>query len=64
MLTVVDQWKPKVTKITNVTIGRTAVELMNKCHQKECNVGNLIADSYVYYVCNFKLKIFLCFIYN
>ncbi|CAI6346863.1 unnamed protein product [Macrosiphum euphorbiae] len=49
MLTVVDQWKPQVTNITNVTIGRTAVELINTCHQMECNIGNLIADSFVYY---------------
>ncbi|CAH1711828.1 unnamed protein product [Aphis gossypii] len=49
MLTVVDQWKPQVTNVTNVTIGRTAVELINNCHQMECNIGNLIADSFVYY---------------
>jgi 5'-nucleotidase len=49
MLTVVDRWKPQVTNITNVTVGRTAVELINTCHQMECNIGNLIADSFVYY---------------
>jgi len=49
MLTVVDEWKPKVTSITNVTIGRTAVELLNWCRGEECNIGNLIADSFVYY---------------
>ncbi|XP_025204380.1 protein 5NUC-like, partial [Melanaphis sacchari] len=49
MLTVVDKWKPQVTSITNVTIGRTAVELINNCHEMECNIGNLIADSFVYY---------------
>ncbi|KAL5243001.1 hypothetical protein ACI65C_010411 [Semiaphis heraclei] len=49
MLTVVDIWKPKVTSVTNVTIGRTAVELINSCHRMECNIGNLIADSFVYY---------------
>ncbi|XP_008187662.1 protein 5NUC isoform X1 [Acyrthosiphon pisum] len=49
MLTVVDQWKPQVTRITNITIGRTAVELINTCRGEECNIGNLIADSYVYY---------------
>lgn len=57
MLTVVDQWKPQVTSITNVTIGRTAVELINKCRGEECNIGNLIADSFVYYVSNFELKV-------
>ncbi|VVC28331.1 Calcineurin-like phosphoesterase domain, ApaH type,Metallo-dependent phosphatase-like,5'- [Cinara cedri] len=49
MLKVLDQWKPSVTKITNVTVGRTVVELLNICHQKECNIGNLITDSFVYY---------------
>lgn len=57
MLTVVDRWKPQVTKITNVTIGRTAVELINTCHQMECNIGNLIADSFVYYVSNYELEV-------
>lgn len=57
MLTVVDRWKPQVTKITNVIIGRTAVELINTCHQMECNIGNLIADSFVYYVSNYELEV-------
>jgi len=57
MLTVVDQWKPKVTSVTNVTIGRTAVELINSCHQMECNIGNLIADSFVYYVSYNELEV-------
>jgi len=57
MLTVVDLWKPQVTNITNVTIGRTAVELINTCHQMECNIGNLIADSFVYYVSNYGLEV-------
>jgi len=56
MLTVVDQWKPQVTNVTNVTIGRTAVELINDCHQMECNIGNLIADSFVYYVSDFDIE--------
>lgn len=50
MLTVLDHWKPLVINQTNVTIGRTAVELINNCHSNECNIGNLIADSFVYYV--------------
>ncbi|XP_060838143.1 protein 5NUC-like [Rhopalosiphum padi] len=49
MLTVVDKWKPEVINVTNVIIGRTAVELINTCHRMECNIGNLIADSFVYY---------------
>lgn len=57
MLTVVDRWKPQVTNFTNVTIGRTAVELINSCHEMECNIGNLIADSFVYYVSNYELKV-------
>lgn len=56
MLTVVDQWKPRVTRITNITIGRTAVELINTCRGEECNIGNLIADSFVYYVSNIELN--------
>lgn len=59
MLTVVDQWKPSVTKITNVTIGRTTVELLNNCHRMECNIGNLIADSFVHYVSIFECKIYV-----
>lgn len=55
MLKVLDNWKPNVTSKTNV-IGRTAVELMSKCHSAECNMGNLIADSYVYYVSNFEVN--------
>jgi len=54
---VVDVWKPQVTSITDVTIGRTAVELINWCRGEECNIGNLIADSFVYYVSNFELKV-------
>lgn len=50
MLHLVNQWKPNVTEKTNITIGRTAVKLMNHCHAMECNIGNLIADSFVYYV--------------
>jgi len=50
MMTVVDKWKPQITRITNITIGRTAVELINTCRGEECNIGNLIADSFVYYV--------------
>jgi len=57
MLTVVDRWKPQVTNITNGTVGRTAVELINTCHQMECNIGNLIADSFVYYVSDYELKV-------
>jgi hypothetical protein len=57
MLTVIDKWKPKVINVTNVIIGRTAVELINSCHKMECNIGNLIADSFVYYVSNFELKV-------
>jgi len=50
MLTVVNQWKPNVTDLTNATVGHTVVKLLNECHEKECNIGNLITDSYVYYV--------------
>lgn len=57
MLTVVNQWKSKVTKITNITIGSTAVELIHtECTIQECNIGNLITDSFVYYVSNFEPK--------
>jgi 5'-nucleotidase len=62
MLTVIDKWKPSVTKITNVTVGRTTVELLNNCHLMECNIGNLIADSFVYYVSIFKCENY--FIHN
>lgn len=50
MLVVLNKWKPKIVSITNVVVGRTAVELINNCHTHECNAGNLIADSFVYYV--------------
>ncbi|VVC28333.1 Hypothetical protein CINCED_3A005982 [Cinara cedri] len=49
MLTLVNKWKPLVTEITNVTVGRTFVDLSSQCGLEECNFGNLIADSYVYY---------------
>lgn len=50
MMIELNKWKPKVTSISNVTIGRTTVELINKCRTNECNIGNLIADSFIYYV--------------
>lgn len=50
MLIELNKWKPNVTSRSNVTIGRTTVELINKCHDIECNIGNLITDSFVYYV--------------
>lgn len=55
MMTMLNQWKPNVINKTSVTVGRTAVELINTCHTYECNIGNLIADSYVYYVSLFEL---------
>lgn len=56
MLTLLDRWKQSVTNITNVIIGRTAVQLTKKCYSSECNLGNLIADSFVYYVKLFEYK--------
>lgn len=53
-MTVVNQWKPKVITKSNVTVGRTAVELIDDCHYNECNIGNLVADSFVYYVSHFE----------
>lgn len=56
MLAVLDQWKPKVVTFTNITIGRTFVELINYgCYSTECNIGNLIADSFVHFVSNVKI---------
>lgn len=60
MLRLVNKYKPLLTQITNVTVGRTAVELSNHCSLEECNFGNLIADSYVYYVRNFGFNINFC----
>lgn len=54
MLAVLDRWKQSISTITNVSIGRTAVKLINNCFTSECNLGNLIADSFVYYVRHFK----------
>lgn len=50
MLAMIDQWKPKVVNLTNITVGHTAVKLLNNCHQMECNIGNVITDAFVYYV--------------
>lgn len=55
-MNVLNQWKPNVIHKTNITVGRTAVELMNVCHSYECNIGNLIADAYVYYVSHFDIE--------
>lgn len=52
MLKVIDKWKSLISKLTNVIVGRSAVELSNNCSLDECNLGNLIADSYVFYVRN------------
>lgn len=50
MLIELNEWKPKVTSRSNVIIGRTSVELIRQCRTNECNIGNLIADSFIYYV--------------
>lgn len=60
MSRLVNKYKPLLTEITNVTVGRTIVELSNNCSLEECNFGNLIADSYVYYVRNFGFNINFC----
>lgn len=57
MLIEVDKWKPNVTSRSNVTIGRTTVELINECRNNECNIGNLITDSFVYYVSYYCLNL-------
>ncbi|XP_050545574.1 protein 5NUC-like [Daktulosphaira vitifoliae] len=41
-------WRPQIIEKTAVRIGRTEVELINTCISTECNIGNLIADAYVY----------------
>ncbi|VVC28338.1 Hypothetical protein CINCED_3A000690 [Cinara cedri] len=48
MLKVLNKWKPLVNAITNITIGHTAVQLKNVCHFQECNIGNIITDSFIY----------------
>lgn len=53
---VVNRWKSEVTRKINVTVGRTAIELLGECYTYECNIGNLIADAFVYYVSNFRFE--------
>ncbi|KNC77495.1 hypothetical protein SARC_10046 [Sphaeroforma arctica JP610] len=51
----VELWGHNVTALTLEEISQTAVFLMGDrtvCRKQECNLGNLIADSYVYRIMN------------
>lgn len=44
------RWKTELNEKVLLPIGRTPVLLDGSCRAKECNLGNLIADSFVYAV--------------
>ncbi|XP_034236782.1 protein 5NUC-like [Thrips palmi] len=44
-----EQWKKQLDPATFEPVGRTLVFLDGVCRIKECNLGNLVADSLVYY---------------
>jgi 2',3'-cyclic-nucleotide 2'-phosphodiesterase (5'-nucleotidase family) len=46
-------WADKVAQLTTQSVGKTIVYLngsQSSCRMRECNIGNLIADSFVQYV--------------
>ncbi|KAK3914087.1 Protein 5NUC [Frankliniella fusca] len=42
-------WRRQLGDVVTRPIGRTLTFLDGKCRSKECNLGNLVADSFVYY---------------
>ncbi|XP_034235169.1 snake venom 5'-nucleotidase-like isoform X2 [Thrips palmi] len=53
-LTEVLKWKAELNDKVLQPIGRTAVLLDGSCRAHECNLGNLIADSFVYGAAEFQ----------
>ncbi|XP_044272833.1 protein 5NUC-like [Tribolium madens] len=53
VLDLLEEFRPAVDDIDKEVVGKSAVVLdasANKCRVVECNLGNLIADSFVYYI--------------
>nr|XP_015838513.1 PREDICTED: protein 5NUC [Tribolium castaneum] len=53
VLDLLEKYRPAVDEINKEVVGKSAVVLdasANKCRVVECNIGNLIADSFVYYM--------------
>ncbi|XP_017759918.1 PREDICTED: apyrase [Eufriesea mexicana] len=47
MLKALEPWKASVDEFAGTKIARSRVYLDDRCHQKECNLGNLITDAMV-----------------
>ncbi|XP_034952456.1 protein 5NUC-like [Chelonus insularis] len=50
-----DKWRPAIDNLTHTEVGYTKVFLLGnyrECRRRECNLGNLIADSMVEYNAN------------
>lgn len=47
-----DGWKKQLDAKVLQPVGRTLTFLDGLCRVKECNLGNLVSDSLVYYVSN------------
>ncbi len=43
-------WRSQLGAAVTSPIGRTLTFLDGKCRSRECNLGNLVADSFVHYV--------------
>ncbi|XP_047032316.1 protein 5NUC-like isoform X2 [Helicoverpa zea] len=49
VLQIVNKYRESILNITETVLGHTSVILDNdRCHQDECNLGNMIADAMVY----------------
>lgn len=53
VLTLLDTFRPEIDNLDKQVVGTSRVLLdatTNKCRYTECNLGNMIADSFVYYM--------------
>jgi len=57
MMKIVHKWKSKLMN-TKMIVCETTSDFINDCHIDECDLGNLITDSYIYYVSIYGLIIF------
>lgn len=51
ILQLVDKWKANLTNVSyTMFVGEVMENLVNDCHMVQCDIGSIVADSFVYYV--------------